>query len=34
VTENFARYRYLYANEIYVQPLKVDKQYLDDRLTY
>ncbi|MBL9013502.1 MAG: transglycosylase SLT domain-containing protein [Myxococcales bacterium] len=34
VTENFARYRYLYAGEIYQQPLKVDRAYLDDRLTY
>lgn len=34
VTENYARYRYLYQNEIYKQPLVVDKAYLDDRLTY
>lgn len=34
VTENYARYRYLYNNEVYVQPLTVDKHYLDDRLTY
>ncbi len=34
VTENYARYRYLYANEVYKQPLVVDKQYLDDRITY
>jgi soluble lytic murein transglycosylase len=34
VTENYARYRYLYANEIYAQPLRVDKQYLVDELTY
>lgn len=34
VTENFARYQYLYENKIYKQPLTVDKQYLDDRLTY
>ena len=34
VTENFARYRYLYAGEVYKQPLAVDKAYLDDRLTY
>jgi soluble lytic murein transglycosylase len=34
VTENFARYRYLYAGEVYKQPLKVDRAYLDDRLTY
>jgi soluble lytic murein transglycosylase len=34
VTENYARYRYLYANEIYEQPLKVDKHYLVDEITY
>lgn len=34
VTENFARYRYLYANEVYEQPLVVDKHYLRDQLTY
>ncbi|HET9623448.1 MAG TPA: transglycosylase SLT domain-containing protein [Kofleriaceae bacterium] len=34
VTENFARYQYLYAGKIYEQPLTVDKHYLDDRLTY
>ncbi len=34
VTENYARYRYLYANEVYKQPLTVDTHYLDDRLTY
>jgi soluble lytic murein transglycosylase len=34
VTENYARYRFLYHNEIYEQPLKVDKRYADDRLTY
>ena len=34
VTENFARYQYLYENKIYKQPLTVDKKYLDDRLTY
>ena len=34
VTENFARYRYLYNGEVYEQPLSVDKHYLDDRLTY
>jgi soluble lytic murein transglycosylase len=34
VTENYARYRYLYANEIYEQPLAVDKHYLVDELTY
>ena len=34
VTENFARYQYLYEAKIYEQPLVVDKHYLDDRLTY
>lgn len=34
VTENFARYQYLYANKVYAQPLTVDKAYLDDRITY
>ncbi|MEO8702414.1 MAG: transglycosylase SLT domain-containing protein [Kofleriaceae bacterium] len=34
VTENFARYRYLYANEVYDQPLVVDKHYVQDQLTY
>ncbi len=34
VTENFARYQYLYAHTVYDQPLTVDKKYLDDRLTY
>ena len=34
VTENFARYQYLYEHKIYEQPLAVDKHYLDDRLTY
>jgi soluble lytic murein transglycosylase len=34
VTENYARYRYLYANEHYEQPLTVDKKYLVDQLTY
>ena len=34
VTENFARYQYLYEHKIYEQPLVVDKHYLDDRLTY
>jgi soluble lytic murein transglycosylase len=33
VTENFARYRYLYQGEVYEQPLTVDK-YVQDRLTY
>jgi soluble lytic murein transglycosylase len=34
VTENFARYQYLYEGKVYDQPLTVDKRYLDDRLTY
>lgn len=34
VTENYARYRYLYANEIYEQPLVVDRKYLTNQLTY
>ena len=34
VTENFARYQYLYEGKIYEQPLAVDRRYLDDRITY
>ena len=34
VTENYARYRYLYAHEIYDQPLVVDKHYVQDQLIY
>jgi soluble lytic murein transglycosylase len=34
VTENYARYRYLYNNEVYEQPLVVDKNYVRDQLTY
>lgn len=34
VTENFARYRYLYQGEVYEQPLVVDKRYLQNQLTY
>ena len=34
VTENFARYRYLYEGVIYDQPLTVDKAYVVDDLTY
>ncbi len=34
VTENYARYRYLYENETYEQPLTVDPKYLVDQLTY
>jgi soluble lytic murein transglycosylase len=33
VTENYARYRYLYSGEIYEQPLTVEK-YVVDQLTY
>jgi soluble lytic murein transglycosylase len=34
VTENFARYQFLYEGKVYEQPLTIDKHYLDDRLTY
>jgi soluble lytic murein transglycosylase len=34
VTENYARYRYLYAHEVYDQPLTVDKHYVANQLTY
>ncbi|HUJ62198.1 MAG TPA: tetratricopeptide repeat protein [Kofleriaceae bacterium] len=34
VTENYARYRYLYDGVVYDQPLAVDKHYVVDRLTY
>jgi soluble lytic murein transglycosylase len=34
VTENVARYQYLYEGKIYEQPLTVDRRYLDDRITY
>ncbi len=34
VTENFARYRYLYQGEVYKLPLAVDRQYVRDQLTY
>jgi soluble lytic murein transglycosylase len=34
VTENYARYRFLYNNEVYEQPLTVDKKYIVDQLTY
>jgi soluble lytic murein transglycosylase len=34
VTENYARYRYLYGGEVYEQPLAVDKHYIRDQLTY
>ncbi|MCW5805934.1 MAG: transglycosylase SLT domain-containing protein [Deltaproteobacteria bacterium] len=33
-TDFYARYRYLYANELYEQPLVVDRAYVQDRLTY
>jgi soluble lytic murein transglycosylase len=34
VTENYARYRYLYENEVYAQPLTVDKAYVVDQMIY
>jgi soluble lytic murein transglycosylase len=34
VTENYARYRYLYASEDYEQTLVVDKDYMKNSLTY
>ncbi len=34
VTENYARYRYLYEGVVYEQPLAVDKNYVKDQLTY
>jgi soluble lytic murein transglycosylase len=34
VTENYARYRYLYQGETYAQPLVVDRRYQKDELTY
>jgi hypothetical protein len=34
VTENYARYRYLYKGEVYEQPLVVDRAIKDDGLTY
>ncbi|MEZ4365125.1 MAG: transglycosylase SLT domain-containing protein [Kofleriaceae bacterium] len=34
VTENYARYRYLYQGEVYEQPLTVDAAYVRDDLTY
>jgi soluble lytic murein transglycosylase len=34
VTENYARYRYLYQGEVYQQPLVVDRGYRKDELTY
>ena len=34
VTENVARYQYLYQNVVYDQPLTIDKAYQVNRLTY
>jgi soluble lytic murein transglycosylase-like protein len=34
VTENYARYRYLYDGAVYDQPLAVDKKYRVDDITY
>ena len=34
VTENYARYRYLYQGEVYAQPLVVDPAYVVNDLTY
>ncbi|MBP6839069.1 MAG: hypothetical protein KA190_17360, partial [Kofleriaceae bacterium] len=34
VTENFARYTYLYGGTVYDQPLVVDKAYRVDDVTY
>jgi soluble lytic murein transglycosylase len=34
VTENYARYVYLYGGVVYDQPLAVDKAYVRDDLTY
>lgn len=34
VTENYARYRFLYAGEDYQQPLTVDKAYVKNNITY
>jgi hypothetical protein len=34
VTENYARYRYLYQHEVYEQPLAIDKDYVRDQLIY
>ena len=33
-TETYARYVYLYEDKVYTQPLVVDKDYVDDQLTY
>ena len=34
VTENYARYVYLYTGDVYRQPLTVDRAYLVDDITY
>jgi soluble lytic murein transglycosylase len=34
VTENYARYRFLYAGEVYEQPLAVNSHYIVDQLVY
>jgi soluble lytic murein transglycosylase len=34
VTENYARYRFLYAGEVYEQPLVVNSHYIVDQLVY
>jgi hypothetical protein len=34
VTENYARYLYLYEDKVYDQPLTVDKAYRVDDITY
>ena len=34
VTENYARYLYLYEGTVYQQPLAVDSDYLRDEVTY
>lgn len=34
VTENYARYAYLYTGKVYEQPLVVDRDYVKDDLTY
>ena len=34
VTENYARYLYLYTGEVYRQPLLVDKSYVVDEIVY
>ena len=34
VTENYARYLYLYTGTVYAQPLVVDQATVDDELTY